>query len=52
MVSMTGWTRERLRLMRMSWLGEPAARDMAVSAPMEPALGPVMTTRVKERLRS
>jgi hypothetical protein len=42
--SMTGWTRERERPRRMRAAGWPWAREVTVSAPRPPTLGPVMRT--------
>ena len=44
MRSMTGWILPNERPARTSSSGDPAARQVAVSAPMPPSLGPVMTT--------
>lgn len=44
MVEMVGWTLGRERPRRMRWEGWLWAREMAVSAPMLPLLGPVMRT--------
>jgi hypothetical protein len=45
MASITGEMRDSERPRRMIWEGDPWARDIAISAPMEELLGPVMRTR-------
>jgi hypothetical protein len=42
MASIVGWILERERPSRRMVDGEPLARDIAVSAPIPPSLGPVM----------
>lgn len=44
MASITGAMRASERPNRMIWDGEPWARDMAISAPIDEWLGPVMRT--------
>lgn len=43
--SMTGWILESDRPARMISVGDAAAKEMAVSAPSPPWLGPVIRTR-------
>ncbi len=42
--SMTGWILGSERPARRIHVGDPAARENAVSAPMPPSLGPVIRT--------
>ena len=44
MRSMTGWILPKERPARTSSSGDPAAREVAVSAPIPPSLGPVIRT--------
>ena len=44
MRSMTGWILPEERPARTSSSGDPAAREVAVSAPIPPSLGPVIRT--------
>ena len=44
MRSMTGWILPNERPARAISAGDPAARQVAVSAPIPPSLGPVMRT--------
>jgi len=46
MVEITGVILDSVRPARMIWEGRPAAMEIAVSAPMPPFPGPVMTTEV------
>lgn len=47
-LEMTGRTLEVVRPTRIIVEGLPVARERAVSAPMEPELGPVMSTGTDE----
>lgn len=50
--SIVGWPFSTDRPIRIIVDGEAAARDMAVSAPMPPGVGPVMRTKKLYELRN